>query len=237
MSVNYTLVENLLTDRSDDFRAIATTDMVVDEKFLVDFLAQRGNTSTTHYLAVVNELNAALKYFVENGYSINLPFLQVNYSISGVFESAADTFDSSRHQLNLLAHLGKELRRVDISKIHPNKHQVTINQALISQVLDVASQQSDSTLTPGNMLQIIGNLIKVDGENAQVNGVYFVNQATQEELKVSFLAVNSPKQIVLLIPPLAAGNYNVKILTQFSGGGNYLKTTKVIHYDRVLTVY
>lgn len=233
MPINYVLVDNPLTERPDDFRAITTTDIIVDEKFLVEFLAQRGNTSTTHYLAVVNEINAALKYFIEQGYGINLPFININYGMSGVFENAADSYDANRHKINILVHLGKELRKVDPSMIPLVKLQAIQNQALITQVLDIASNQSDTVLTPANMLQITGNLIKVDGTDAG-NGVFFINQSTQAETKAEFIATNSPKNLILLIPALQKGDYKIKVVTQYSS--NTLKTPKNILYDKTLTV-
>lgn len=234
MPINYSLVDNPLTERPDDFRAITTTDIVVDEKYLVEFLAQRGNTSTTQYLAVVNEIKTAIKYFMELGYGINLPFLNVNYSLSGVFENAADSYDPARHHLNVLVNLGKELRNADLSKVSLVKLQVAPNQAIISQVLDIATKKFDTVLTPGNMLQMTGNLIKVDGD-APENGVYFVNQSTQAETKAVFTATNTPKSLILLLPSMPAGDYKVKVVTQFNGSIS-LKAPRTITYDKILTV-
>lgn len=235
MPINYTLVDNPLTERPDDFRAITTTDIIVDEEFLVNFLAQRGNTPTTHYLAVVHEIEEALKYFIENGYGINLPFLNINYSLSGVFESAADNYDANRHKINVLVNLGKELRKVNTANIALVKQTTSTNQALITQVMDIASGKADSILTPGNMLQILGNLIKVDGTD-EGNGIFFVNQSTQVETKAAFMATNTSKSLILLIPALPAGDYTLKIVTQHSGGGTFLKLPKTISFDKILTV-
>lgn len=235
MPINYTLVDNPLTERPDDFRAITTTEIIVDEKFLVEFLAQRGNTTTTHYLAVMNEIDEALKYFIEQGYGINLPFININYSISGVFENATDTYDANRHKINILVHLGKELRKINTANIPLVKQTTPHNQSLITQVLDIASQKTDSILTSGNMLQILGNLIKIDGTDAG-NGVFFINQSTQAEVKAQFIANNTPKSLTLLIPALPAGEYKVKVVTQYSGGGNTIKLPKSILFDKILTV-
>lgn len=234
MPLSYTLLDNPLTERTDDFRAAITADTVVDIEFLVKFLAQRGNISGTQSLAVINELGEALKYFMENGYSIRLPFMQIHYSLSGVFESAADTYDPARHHLNAVVSLGKDLRKVDLTRVPLVKHQASVNQAVISQVLDVGSQKFDSILTPGNMLQVTGNLIKIDGDVPQV-GIYFINQETQEETKITFIATNTPKNLILLLPSLSAGEYKLHLITQYSGS-TMLKNAKTIFFDKTLTV-
>ena len=43
-------------------------------------------------------------------------------------------------------------------------------------------------------------------------------------------------RILAMIPALASGNYQVKVVTQFTGGGKFLKTPKVFVYPKTLTV-
>jgi hypothetical protein len=47
---------------------------------------------------------------------------------------------------------------------------------------------------------------------------------------------NMPSELLVLLPDLDAGDYELEILTQFSGGGKLVKDTRTLNFDHVLTV-
>jgi len=73
---------------------------------------------------------------------------------------------------------------------------------------------------------------------SEANGVYFVNQETNERVKVSSkIPVNKPSELMVVIPALSAGTYKLEIVTQFSGASkNPLKEPRSTLFDKVLNV-
>jgi hypothetical protein len=70
------------------------------------------------------------------------------------------------------------------------------------------------------------------------NGVYFVNQETQKRTKVepSDIVSNNPSELIIVIPNLAAGIYNLAVVTQYSGSSTPLKETRKRVYEKTFTV-
>ncbi|MDR2286614.1 MAG: DUF4469 domain-containing protein, partial [Prevotellaceae bacterium] len=108
--------------------------------------------------------------------------------------------------------------------------------AVITQVTDVKTGSINDLLTPNRNLKIAGHKIKIAGDNA-ANGIYFVNQATAERTKVddSDIAINNPSELIVIIPQLPAGTYQVEVTTQYSAG-IFLKEPRVTLFDKALTV-
>jgi hypothetical protein len=92
-------------------------------------------------------------------------------------------------------------------------------------------------LTPKHNLRISGSKIRIDGENAE-NGVYFINQETNQRVKVtSKMPVNKPSELMVVIPALAAGSYKLEVVTQYSSNKRQsLKEPRTAIFDKVLNV-
>ena len=101
---------------------------------------------------------------------------------------------------------------------------------------DVKTGSVNDLLTPNRNLRISGSKLKIAGDNP-ANGVFFVNQETQERtaVDVTDIATNNPSEVMIIIPELAAGTYRLEIVTQYSSGKN-LKQSRMASFDRVLTV-
>jgi thiol:disulfide interchange protein len=107
----------------------------------------------------------------------------------------------------------------------------------ISQVTDVKTGSVNDLLTPNRNLKIAGNKLKIAGDDA-VNGIYFVNQTTQERTKVdaSEIVTNNPSELIIVIPELTAGTYKVEVTTQYSSSNGVLKSPRTAVFDKILTV-
>ncbi|GHV34025.1 hypothetical protein AGMMS4952_26350 [Spirochaetia bacterium] len=108
--------------------------------------------------------------------------------------------------------------------------------AYINEVIDVHTDSLNSALTPGNMVHIRGNKIKVEGGEAEV-GVWFVSEAAgNARTKVSEnLGLNKSAETMALIPALSAGTYKLEIVTRYAGG-TPLKEPRTIKAETLLTV-
>jgi vacuolar-type H+-ATPase subunit F/Vma7 len=107
----------------------------------------------------------------------------------------------------------------------------------IAQVIDVRTGSVNDLLTPGRNAKIIGNKLKVIG-NDESCGVYFVNADTQEQVKVDAADIveNQNAHLIIIVPALSAGTYQLKITTQFTGSAALLKEPRTVVFDRPLTV-
>jgi len=108
---------------------------------------------------------------------------------------------------------------------------------MIDQVINVKTGSVNDLLTPGKSLRIYGFKIKVAGDHPD-NGVYFINQTSNERTKVpnDEFITNNPSEVVVEIPELPAGTYKLQITSQFSSSAVLLNDPRSFILDRVLTV-
>jgi hypothetical protein len=108
--------------------------------------------------------------------------------------------------------------------------------AFIAQATNVKTGSINDLLTVGRNLRISGSKIKIAGDNP-ANGVWFVNQDTQERTRVddTDVATNNPAELMIIIPELTAGTYTLEVTTQYSGS-NILKEPRTAVFNRMLTV-
>jgi hypothetical protein len=111
-----------------------------------------------------------------------------------------------------------------------------INVTSITSVTDLKTGAINGTLIPGRDLKFSGAKLKIAGDKSEV-GLYFVPAGGGAEVKVdpSDIVVNNPAEVIAVIPPLTAGTYRVRIITQFSSG-KHLKTPHTCTFDKPLTV-
>ncbi|MPN44555.1 hypothetical protein SDC9_192120 [bioreactor metagenome] len=170
---------------------------------------------------------------IREGGTINLPLFNTSLSISGVFESPEDVFDGGCHRLNVNLTKGTLLRDAE-ANVKFEKSSSSTPAPSIIEVKDVTSGKSNDILTPGGVVQLWGNHLRIAGEHADV-GLWFVPE-TGAAVKASVLVTNKPASVIAMIPALAKGNYSIKVVTQYSGGGEMLKTPRVSICNKILTV-
>jgi hypothetical protein len=231
--LNYSLHENLLTERTDDYSAQTHASAVYTREQFIELMLQRGTLVTkTDIVAVLNNIEETAKYIIENGGQLNLPLFNTSFSISGVFESILDSFDPNRHKLHVNIHNGTLLRDAE-KTIKPTKVNAPVPQPQILEVKDSVSGQVDTVLTSGGAVEINGINIKIAGDSQEV-GLFFVNGSGVETKAITIIQ-NKPAGIIALIPTLEAGKYHIKIATQFSGHKD-LKEPKITIYGKALGV-
>ncbi|KAA6344131.1 hypothetical protein EZS27_008213 [termite gut metagenome] len=231
--LNYSLHENLLTERTDDYAAQTHASAVYTREQFIDLMLQRGTLVTkTDIVAVLNNIEETARYIIENGGQLNLPLFNTSFSISGVFDGILDTFDPNRHKLHVTIHNGTLLRDAE-KAVKLAKVNAPAPQPQILEVKDSVSGQVDTILTAGGAVEIDGINIKIVGDNEAV-GLYFVAEDTTETKAVTLIS-NKPSLVLSLIPALASGNYRIKIVTQYSGGKD-LKEPKTTIYSKTLQV-
>jgi hypothetical protein len=232
MELKYGLNENHLTERTDDWTAIAYPVASLDQEAVITRILAKGTSLTrTDVLAVLNALNEVVADGAGQGYTFNLPLLNTSFSISGVFESPLDTFDGNRHKLNLNLTKGVVLREAE-KRVKPVKTNTSTPLPQIQEVKDSVSGSVNELLTAGGVVEVRGYNLKIEGGNPAC-GLWFV--AGGAEIKAGTVIENKPSRIIAMIPAMAAGTYQIKVVTQFTGG-KLLKTPKVFVYPKDLTL-
>jgi hypothetical protein len=229
--LDYSLHDNPLTERKDDFAAQTHPKTSYTKEQFIDLMLQRGTMVTkTDILAVLNNIEETAAYIVKNGGTLNLPLFNLSYSISGVFESVTDVFDPKRHKLRVNIHKGTVLRDAE-KEIKLEKVTMPAPQPQILEVKDSISGKVDEVLTNGGVAEINGFHIKIAGQ-AESCGLYFVGDYGSETKAVTIVE-NKPSKIIVMIPYLPAGYYHIKIITQFTSGKE-LKEPKITTFQKPL---
>lgn len=232
------LYPNLLTEDPNDYVARVISERTLTTKEICKEAVSRGGAATTAE-AMEHNVNLFLKemgYQLSDGFSINTGYFTANALIRGVFNSPTETFNTDKHailyQFNQGDLLRKELPSVTVEITGMGDSSISI-----TEVLDVKTGSVNDVLTPNRNLRIKGYKLKLAGDNAAV-GVYFVNQATSQRVKVdaSDIVTNNPAELIIVIPQLPAGTYSLEVASQFAGGGVNLKEPRTSVLDKILTV-
>jgi hypothetical protein len=228
---------NLLTEKLNDYIARVISERSLSVKDICELAATRGgaDVSATAMEHAVNLFLREMAYNLCDGFSVNTGWFTASTHIKGVFDSATETFNPSKHTLLFEFQQGALLRK-ELEQVSVEIMGVADTFADIVEVVDVKTGSVNDLLTPNRNLRISGTKIKIAGDN-EANGVYFVNQTTQERVKVeaSDLVSNNPSELIIIIPALAAGTYLLEITTQFARG-SLTKEPRTAAFDRVLTV-
>ena len=234
MSLKYALIENLLTDAPNDYMAQVQEVKSHNIDSITEKMLQGGSTITkTDTLAVLNAFFEVVSQITREGETVNTDLFKTRLSLSGVFDSAADTYDATQHSIRINALPGRLLTE-PARQISPQKVEATGLLPHILQVKDSVSGSVNENLTSGGVVEITGSRLKIAGEDT-ANGVWFVPE-TGDALKAATLVYNKPARLIVIAPVLAASSYTLEIKTQYGGGGTLLRTTRTGSFDKTLTV-
>ena len=237
-SIKAQLYDNVLTENPNDFIARVASEKSLNIKDVCLSAATRGGSdiSAASMEHAVNLWLKEMAYSLCDGFSVNAGWFTAQSNIKGSFFSPTEKFNPEKHTVSFDFNQGSLLRK-ELGGVEVNILGVADVSLFIAQVTDVKTGSVNELLTPNRNLRINGGKIKIDGDN-EANGVYFVNLQTNERVKVDFTDIvnNNPSELIVVIPALAAGEYKVEIITQFSGGGKSLKEPRNATLEKVLTV-
>jgi nucleoid DNA-binding protein len=232
------LIPNLLTEDPDDFYAKVISERTLDTDDICDSAVDRGNAPTTKEAMKINvELFfKEMSYQLKDGYSVNTGYFTATPQVKGVFRNILDRFDKLRHSLYFLFSQGEILRKA-LDEVSVEITGTGEAGMVIAEVVDVKTGSVNDRMTPNRNLRIRGSKLKLVGEHADV-GVYFVNEATGEQIKVEAdeIVDNRPSELVIIVPQLASGLYTLKVSTQYAGSSTVLKEPRTTSFDKTLTV-
>ncbi len=233
MSLQYALLEALLTPAPDDYTAQVQNVKSHDMESVTEKMLQKGSTITkTDTLAVLNSFFETVSEIVRQGENVHLGLFNTRLSLSGVFNGATDTYDPKRHSIRVNVNAGKLLKEA-VKDIRPEKVAATDTLPHIVEVSDSISGSVNDKITSGGVITLVGSRIKIAGENTE-NGLYLIDEKGKK-YKVSTLVENKPARLIAILPALAVGTYTLQVTTQYTGGA-YLKHARTGIFDSPLTV-
>jgi hypothetical protein len=222
------LKPNLLTPENNDFNAIVDSFGSIAPNGIIAELAAEGmELKPETVLDVVTRYNRKCIDFVLRGYNVSTGIVYMRPTIKGVFYDK--TWHADRNHLHVSISQGADLRAavaettVEIIGEHPDP-------IALFGITDLSTGKTDGTLTKGFNAELTGTYIKITGEDAAC-GIYLCNVNNGEETKIdpSYIAVNDPSRVLIIVPPaLAAGTYDLRITTQFTAAGKTLKSPRSV---------
>jgi len=232
------LYDNVLTEDPNDFAARVIADKPLTSKDVCNYATQRGgaDVSAKAMNHAVDLFLGEMMYLLCNGFTVNTGVFNVRPKIKGVFNKASEQFNPEKHKISFDFNQGLKLRK-ELANVSVEITGVSKVTFFIDEVVDIESESVSDLLTPKHNLRISGSKIKIAGENA-ANGVYFVNQETNQRVKVSSkIPVNKPSELMIVIPALATGTYKLEIVTQYSSNKRQLlKEPRTAVFERILCV-
>ena len=232
------LYDNLLTPDPNDFTARVSSERSLSVADICHSAATRGGADVSD-AAMSHAVELFLKemaYRLCDGFAVNTGYFTAMPVVRGVFLNPNETFDPQRHTLQFQFTQGELMRR-EIEDVEVKIMGVAETGLYIGQVEDMKSRTVNEVLTPGFNLRVTGTKLRVVGDKPGV-GIFFRETATNTASKVDEgdIVVNNPSELMIIIPALPAGTYQLEVTTQYSTGNKLLKEVRSAVFDRPLTV-
>ncbi|MDR1948085.1 MAG: DUF4469 domain-containing protein [Spirochaetaceae bacterium] len=230
------LYDNPLTNDKNDFAARVSAERTLGVRDICESAVARGgadiNAAAMEH--AVELFHREMGYRLCDGFSVNTGWYAASMHIKGVFDNSAEQFDPEKHTVSAEFHQGAELRK-ELSRVGVSVLGKAEANFFITQVADMRTGSVNDLLTPGRNAKISGSKLKIAGEDPS-NGVYFVNGPERLKVDPADIVENKNAQLLVVIPPLAAGTWQLEVTTQYSGGSGLLKDPRTTAFDRPLTV-
>lgn len=226
------------TDGTSYYARPAGERTVTLEEVAASAVARGGATLTTEQLiSAFRSLMAEATLQTCNGFNVNLEYFGISFKINGTSTSPNATYNSNSHKLSYVfapyEPMRSELENTSVTfdglaEIYPE----------ITQVTDMSTGATDSTLTAGQAFQLTGKNLKIAGE-ADGIGVHLVNvdDGTDTVISGYGILINQPKTVIAMVPSsMSSGTYVAKITTQYSSSGRSLAEVRTGSFDTQLTI-
>lgn len=233
--LKYSLRENLLTPQPNDYMAQVTDSQSYNLEQIIDKMIERGSTLTkADITATMQVYTETICSLLEEGLQINTPLINTSMSISGVFDGATDSFDSSRHTVNINITPGTKLKET-LAKVKTQKVEAASTDPFITEVKDIVSGSVNESLTAGGILQAVGARLKFDNAD-EAQGIFLIPE-TGNTVRCSIVAENKPARVMAMIPAdITVGIYYLEIRSKMDSSGKATKTLKFGRFNKALTI-
>ena len=169
-----------------------------------------------------------------DGYSVNTGYFTANAQVRGVFDSRTETFNPAKHSVLFRFNQGDLLRK-EIPNLQVQVMGVGESSIVVSQVVDSKTGSVNDRITPSGTIRIRGEKLKIVGDNPQVGVSLEDEEGNSFHVDERDIVVNMPSELIVQIPPLPPGRYQLAISNQYSVGA-ILKEPRTAVYNKILTV-
>jgi hypothetical protein len=221
--LNAWLRPNPLTEDPNDRMAVPVTNGSRTAADIVNDLKEEGmEIKTETAVDIITRFNRKVAERVVQGYNVNTGLVYIRSVIKGVFHGR--TWDPSLHSVYVAMNQGIEIRRaVAETEVHILGEQS--EPIAIYSLTDSTTGATDGSLTKGRNAELKGTYLKIAGDDPAV-GITFRNIDTAEVTKLdkADVVLNEPARLLIMVPAsLVAGEYEITVTTQFTGGNSVLK--------------
>jgi len=230
------LRKNNLTPDPNDYTATVAGNGSVGIEDIVDDIIKDGiELKRDTILNIVSRFNDKAAELAVSGYNVNTGLVYMRPVIKGVFYNK--TWDPKNHSLYVSITQGADLREA----IAETSVEILGEQSDPIEILSITDQttgKTDGTLTKGRNAELKGSYIKIAGDNADC-GISFQNTSTQEitKLAATDIVINEPSRLLIFVPAtLAAGEYELIVTTQYTGGGSLLKQPRSVTFGNAIII-
>jgi hypothetical protein len=193
---------------------------------IVDELVNEGmEIKRETVIDIITRFNRKAADLVLSGYNVNTGLVYMRPVIKGVFYSK--TWDAGVNSVYITINQGADLRNAVAETVVEIMGEQS-NPLEILSITDSSTGKTDGTLTKGRNAELKGGYLKIVGESPDC-GISFKNTADESVTKLTMadIVLNEPSRVLILVPvTLAAGEYELSLTTQFTGGGSLLKTPR-----------
>jgi hypothetical protein len=209
--IKYFLQPNPITPDPNDQSARVKSNATLDLQGIVKLAIKRGTSLTETDLAgAATLLFEVITDEVANGNSITLPLVNIRPGIKGVFASASDSFDPSRHVKRATLSSGLLLSsKMKAAKVE--KLMAALPSPVLVEYMDINSGTTNSLLTRGGIGSITGEELKFNPGNAD-EGIWFVPSSGGMAVKATVVANRTEGNLVFSVPAgLPPGSYTLEV--------------------------
>lgn len=224
------LRKNLLTEEPNDYMAQVSGSGSVGIKDILDEMEKEGmEVKRETALDIITRFNRKATDLVLSGYNVNTGLVYMRSIIKGAFFSK--TWNPLVNSVYVSITQGNDLRQA----VSETTVEILGEQADPLEILSITDQttgKTDGTLTKGRNAEMKGSFLKIAGNNP-LCGISFRNLDTEivTKLEVGDIVLNEPSRLLIFVPAvLVAGEYELTVSTQFSGGGKPLNQPRLVAF-------
>jgi len=164
----------------------------------------------------------------------NVGYFSVKANLKGTFDSINSHFDEKKHKVDfsftpgVLAHKKAKKLKVEILTTRHKREGITA-------VYEPNTNNLAYTISSNRNLLIKGYRIKLMGDDPQV-GIHLQHTETNEVTTVpkNFIVNNTHGTLLVMLPTLAPGSYQLMITTQYIGNGILFAQPRTYKYAYLL---
>ncbi len=223
--------KNQLTEDPNDYMASVVVNGSIGINAIVDELQNEGmELKRETVIDIISRFNRKAADMVLSGYNVNTGLVYMRPVIKGVFYDKI--WNPETNSVYIAINQGMDLRNAVAETVVEIMGEQADPLEIFS-LTDTTTGKTDGTLTPGRNAELKGSYLKIAGENPDC-GITFRNTATQAVTKLAAgdIVLNEPSRLLILVPAtLEAGEYELSVTTQFTGGNTLLKAPRTVVLD------